>query len=62
MCTHCVELNTLPNAIDQKFEKVNLRNSILENDVIHDALEVIRDRSFERPREFGDIGLFGDRG
>jgi hypothetical protein len=50
-----VELNTLPNAIKLKFEKVDLGNSLLKNDVNYNALKRIFNENLNRPRNFGDM-------
>jgi hypothetical protein len=47
------------NAIKHKFKGVDLINSILKHDVIHDTPKLI---FIKRPREFADIGSFGDMG
>jgi hypothetical protein len=52
----CVELSTSPNAIKQKLKKVDLGNSILKNDVIHDALRVICNKNLKLRGRFGDLG------
>jgi hypothetical protein len=34
----------------------------LKYDVIHDTLNLDYDKKLKRPRDFGDIGFFGDMG
>jgi hypothetical protein len=43
-------------------KNVDLRNSTLKYDVIHDLLKVIFNKNLKRQRNFGDIGSFGDMG
>ena len=40
----------------QSNKKVDLRNSVLKYDVIHNALNVICDKNLKRPRNFSDMG------
>ena len=49
-----------PNAIKQKSKRVDLGNSILKYGFLYDALQVIFNKNLKRPRNFGDIGSFGD--
>jgi hypothetical protein len=43
-----------------KFKKVDLGNSSLKYDVIHDALKVICNTNLKRSSNFGDIASLGD--
>ena len=52
-----VELIISPNPIKQKFERVDLRNSISKYNIIYDALQVISYKNLKRSR---NIGFFGD--
>ena len=53
-----IKYSTKGNQI--KIQKVDLDNSILKYDVIHDTLKVICDKHLKCPRNFGDMGSFGD--
>ena len=44
----------------RKIEKSKFQNFILKYDVIHDALKLVCNKNLRRPRNFGDMGFFGD--